>query len=168
MLEARQLDLAATGAVALAPPRRVLSVTAHAGALPRLEAALGVSLPAAGRTCPAGDILWVWSGPGSWLAIAEAPVDVAAAAAFAAITEQSDGKAIFVVSGPHARQILQKLVPIDLHEAEFLPDHTAVTLAGHIPVQIWREGETFCLACFRSFAAALHHALADAETPGRA
>jgi sarcosine oxidase subunit gamma len=168
MLEARHLDLAATGAVALAPPRHVFSVAAYAGATGRLEAALGVILPPPGRVSAAAGITWAWSGPDCWLAVSETPVSLAAAVPFAAITEQSDGRAIFLVSGPLARRILQKLVPIDLHDTAFLPDHTALTLAGHIPVQIWREGDIFCLACFRSFAPALHHALIQAETPGRA
>jgi sarcosine oxidase subunit gamma len=169
MLEALPLMLPATAAVALAPARHVFSVTAFAGAAPRLETALGIKLPAANHSLADGAITWFWSGPDSWLAMAAAAFDgrLAAAAPYAAITDQSDGRAIFLVSGPRSREILEKLVPIDLHEAEFSAGHTALTLAGHIPVQIWREGEAFALACFRSFANALHHALAQAETPGR-
>jgi len=169
MLEATPLQLPATGAIALAQPRQIFSVSAFAGAKAALEAALGANLPPPNHALADGDVTWLWSGPDSWLAMAETGLDarLAAASSHAAITDQSDGKAIFLVSGPRAREILEKLVPIDLHEAEFLPGHTALTLAGHIPVQIWREDGAFALACFRSFAAALHHALAQAETPGR-
>jgi sarcosine oxidase subunit gamma len=67
------------------------------------------------------------------------------------------------VRGPAARDALAKLLPIDLHRAGFAEDATALTLAGHIGVQIWRSGEDrFELACFRSYAEALYGALREA------
>jgi len=45
----------------------------------------------------------------------------------------------------------------------FGEDSTALTLAGHIPVQIWREDGQFAVACFRSFAKSLYHALIEAS-----
>jgi sarcosine oxidase subunit gamma len=167
MLEALPLAFPATGAVSLAPERRIYSVSAFAGGKAQLEAALGLTLPDANRGFTDGAVTWLWSGPGTWLAIGDAGLEsrLSGVAPHAAVTEQSDGRALFFVAGPHCRDILEKLVPIDLHESAFLAGHTALTLAGHIPVQIWREGETFVLACFRSFAAALHHALVQAETP---
>jgi sarcosine oxidase subunit gamma len=169
MLEAKPLALAPSGAVGLATPRHIFSITAFAGTKPSLEAVLGHALPPPGRMRAHDGMTWLWSGQNSWLAMSETPCGdrLAAAAPNAALTEQSDGRAIFLVSGPHSRKILQKLVPIDLHELEFLSDHTSLTLAGHIPIQIWREDENFALACFRSFAPALHHALLESETPGR-
>jgi sarcosine oxidase subunit gamma len=163
MLEATPLALAPTATIALAPPRHIASVTAYNGATAALESALGVSLPKPGRSLTAAGILWLWSGPNSWLAISQTPLALAAVTPHAALTDQSDGKAIFLISGPRTRATLQKLIPIDLHETIFLADHTALTLAGHIPIQLWREGETFCIACFRSFGAALHSTLLEAD-----
>ncbi len=65
-------------------------------------------------------------------------------------------------------EILKKLLPIDIER--FAPDDVAITIAAHIGVRVWREGDAYVLACFRSFAVALHHALAEAAaefSPGR-
>jgi heterotetrameric sarcosine oxidase gamma subunit len=162
MLEATALALDPSATIALASPRHILSITAYAGATAALESSLGVALPEPGHTAISAGVTWLWSGPNSWLAMSETPLDLAPATPHAALTDQSDGKAVFLVHGALIRETLQKLIPIDLHETLFLPDHTALTLAGHIPVQIWREGEVFALACFRSFGPALHHALLEA------
>jgi heterotetrameric sarcosine oxidase gamma subunit len=54
-------------------------------------------------------------------------------------------------------------VPIDLDERVFPPDAVALTLAAHIGVRLWREADgAFALACLRSFAHPLHHALQQA------
>jgi sarcosine oxidase subunit gamma len=81
----------------------------------------------------------------------------------AAVTDQSDGKILLLLGGPDPRETLQKLLPIDLHESSFGPDATALTLAGHIPVQVWREDQKFALACFRSYGKSLYHALTEAS-----
>jgi sarcosine oxidase subunit gamma len=61
------------------------------------------------------------------------------------------------------RDALAKLVPIDLHPKNFTPDSTALTLAAHISVQIWQTADgAYNLACFRSFAEDLYHALTAA------
>lgn len=168
MLEALPVPFGATGAIAPAPARRIFSVSAFSGRKAQLETALGIMLPAANRTLAEEGATWLWSGPSTWLVMGEARLEnrVASAAPYAAVTDQSDGRAIFFVSGPRCRGMLEKLVPIDLHAVEFSAGHTALTLAGHIPVQIWREDDIFALSCFRSFAAALHHALIQAETAG--
>lgn len=170
MLEAKPLNIAATATLALAPPRRVFSLAAYAGAGAALAGALGGRLPEPGRMARRDGVTYLWSGPESWLAMSEESslkARLAAARKHAAITDLSDGRVIFLADHPAARDRLAKLIPIDLAESVFLADHTALTLAGHIPVQIWREDQKFAIACFRSFGGALHHALLQAETPGR-
>jgi len=158
MLEAQVLQLPASEAVVAAPFRSIVSL---AGPV----AGLGATLPAPGRAVRHDGVLYLWAGMETWLAMADDPGledKLRVAAPDAAVTDQSDGKAILLVYGPRAKKILAKLLPIDLKTFE--EDATALTLAGHIPVQIWREGETFALACFRSYAESLHHALVRAET----
>jgi sarcosine oxidase subunit gamma len=118
----------------------------------------GLGLPAAGRR----DKNIIWNGPNSWLVLEEDAVALAARTG-GVVTEQSDGLFLFAVGNRHAREILKRLVPIDLRETYFAPDAAAITHAAHIGVRIWREDEAFILACFRSFASALHHALVEAE-----
>lgn len=132
-----------------------------------LNTALGVQLPATPHRVAAEGITYLWSGPSSWLAMSESTDLISElsqrAGQLAAITEQSDGLFTLRVIGSHVRDILAKLVPIDLHPSAFPPDAVALTLAGHINVRLWQEEDgAFALCCFRGFAGALHHALAQA------
>ncbi len=139
------------------PVRRIRSLAAYKTTLPALEAALGVPLPATPKRIELGGATILWNGPRQWLVLGE----LALPARHAAITEQTDGLALFFVSGPHAVEILKKLLPIDI--ARFAEDEVAITLAAHIGVRVWREGGNFILACFRSLAEALQHALMEAS-----
>jgi sarcosine oxidase subunit gamma len=150
MLDTSFPVLNATSAVTPLPPRRICSLAA--------PTVLGLVLPKAGLRN--GNTLW--NGPNSWLVLDEDAAPLAARTG-GAVVAQSDGLFLFAISGPFAREILKRLVPIDLREASFAPDAVAITHAAHIGVRIWREGGGFILACFRSFAPSLHHALVEAE-----
>ncbi len=139
-----------------------LAATAHVSPLPIRSIAslasrkkLGLELPGAGKR--RGNILW--NGPNSWLFLDTSAAELAAQTS-AAVTDQSDGLFSFAVTGPHAVDILKKLLPIDIER--FAPDDVAITTAAHIGVRAWREGDAYILACFRSFAVALQHALGEA------
>jgi heterotetrameric sarcosine oxidase gamma subunit len=67
------------------------------------------------------------------------------------------------ICGPGTREALAKLIPIDLHPSAFPPDATALTLAGHISVQIWNTPNGFELSCFRSYTETLYEALIEAS-----
>ena len=166
MLEAAASTLAATACVQPLPHRSLVSLIAFRGKAEALNTALGVTLPITPRRITENATTYLWSGPNAWLAFSANPLRIeylaAKAANLAAITDQSDGHFLIRVTGPHARAALAKLVPVDLHESAFPPDAVAITLAAHIGVKIWREDEGFVLACFRSFAGALHHALLEA------
>ncbi len=171
MLEARvQLQLPSLGAgmkLALAPLGAIVSVAAYDGAAERLSAALGVALPRQPRLLTADGVTWLWSGNDSWLALADdaalAGRLATAAQNLAAVADQSHGRVILRLAGPGAADLLARLVPIDLDPQAFPPDATALTLAGHIGVQLWRDDAGgFALACFTSFAQALADALAEA------
>jgi sarcosine oxidase subunit gamma len=165
MLDAFEPNLPATSSVSLLPPRRLVSIAALGGA--SLDAALGVSLPTTSVRVTHGGTTYLWSGPKAWLAMAETGdlfIELSAAIGpLAALTEQSDGMSLLHVAFPHAIKILPKLVGIDLHPSAFGPDAVALTLAAHIGVRLWREDDGFVLACFRSFAGALYHALVEAS-----
>jgi sarcosine oxidase subunit gamma len=162
MLEAESFTFPATPMVSAAPLRPLTSIAVFKNAVPALQAALGVALPVTPTGKAVNDVLYLWSGPDAWLAVGAEPAKLTVARPYAAITDQTDGRAVFYVAGPHATEALAKLVPIDLHESVFSPYGTALTLAGHIPVQLWREGEVFALACFRSFAHSLYASLIEA------
>jgi sarcosine oxidase subunit gamma len=164
MLDAAQPSLSPTASVHLPAPRTLLSLAAYKGQRAALSEALGVALPTTPRRIVHNGTAYLWTGPDSWLAISETPaLDLSAAAPHAALTDQSDGHILLRVTGAHPRAILAKLVPLDLDPRAFPEDAVALTLAAQIGVKLWREGEDFLLACFRSFAGALHHALLEAE-----
>lgn len=152
-----------------APQRSLASIALYGDDLKPLLDRLGGTLPLPGRKIRVQHVTYLWSGPASWLALADrddpdfSPNLADRLAGVAAVTDQSDGRAILSVRGPASRDALAKLVPIDLHPGVFAEDATALTLAGHINVQIWRNGEdAFELACFRSFAEALYQSLREA------
>ncbi len=156
-------------AVALLPQRSIAGIAAFENCLVPLQAALGV-LPGPNCQLRNDNILYLWAGPESWLAIgAEDDPDFDLALAnrctgLAAVTDQSDGRVILQIKGRNVRDSLAKLLPIDLHPSVFPPDATALTLAAHIPVQIWQTAENiFELACFRSYAETLYEALVEAN-----
>lgn len=126
-------------------------------ALDRLiQERLGVTAPATGRAAFSGDAGLVWSAPGQWLAVA-APGSLAdlpeCLAGIAAVTDQSDGRALVRVSGPEARAMLMKGVTIDLHPSVFSAGSAAVTSVAHIGVQLWQadDAPTYLLAVPRGF-----------------
>lgn len=156
MLDAAVPAFAPHPFIGTVPARRIRSLAAYKTTLPALEAAMGVTLPATPKRILHHGAEVLWNGPRQWLVLGELELP----AALAAITEQTDGLCLFSLSGPHAVEILKRLLPIDI--ARFGADEVAITSAAHIGVRVWREDENFILACFRSLGEALHHAIMQA------
>lgn len=156
MLEASDPALAAHPFIAPLAARRIRSLAAFKASAPGLIAAFGGALPVTPRRVAYQGAQILWNGPGQWLVLGELDIP----AGLGAVTEQSDGLFLLGISGPHAVGLLKKLLAIDIER--FGADDVAITLAAHIGVRVWREDEMFVLACFRSFARALHHALVEA------
>lgn len=129
-----------------------------------IEETYGVTLPATPERVEGDGIAFLWSGPDQWIAAATRdngrdlerelkPV----VAGLAAVTDQSDARAVLRISGPRAREVLAKGVPIDLHPRVFAPGSVAITHASHIGVILWQldAAPTYELAVFRSFAQSL-------------
>lgn len=76
------------------------------------------------------------------------------------ISDQSHGRVRIRVSGLNATQLLNKGTAIDLHPSAFPLGSTAMTLFGHISMQLTRTGsEDFELTVLRSFAESLYEEL---------
>jgi methylglutamate dehydrogenase subunit D len=128
----------------------------------RVRETYGLELPWLPRRATAGATAFAWAGPGHWLASTtqvDGPEFTATVRAtldgVASVSDQSDSRAVFRVSGSGARAALAKGLPIDLHPRAFAPGDTAVTLAAHIPVHIWQIAAlpTYELATPRTLAA---------------
>lgn len=63
----------------------------------------------------------------------------------------SDARAVFDLSGPHAREVLAKLVPVDLAPDQFMPGMFRRTRMAQVPAAFWlHDTDTFRIICFRS------------------
>jgi heterotetrameric sarcosine oxidase gamma subunit len=139
------------------------TVIAGRGAMPELAVRLrelhGVALPDRPVVARGPALDFVWAGPDQWLAVSKADPRVAARLAadcgpLAAVSDQSDGRAVLRIGGPRARAALAKGCPLDLHPRAFRPGDAALTAIGHVGVQLWQvdEGPAYDVAVFRSMA----------------
>jgi methylglutamate dehydrogenase subunit D len=130
----------------------------------RMQEYFGIELPQGPHHTIAGDLALAGTGPGMWLATRERGGNAFAVALkeaigdLASISDQSDGYAVLRLSGLHARDVLCKLVPIDVDPRAFRVGDVASTIAAHIGVTFWRledgvDGSPiFEVAIFRSLA----------------
>jgi sarcosine oxidase subunit gamma len=109
-------------------------------------------------------VTFIGYGPGQWLAVSESLANEALAGDLAArlkglasISDQSGGRTIFRISGPRARDVLAKGLPIDLDPRAFPPGSAATSAISHIGVQLWQTDDTrgYDLAIFRSLTESL-------------
>jgi sarcosine oxidase subunit gamma len=128
-----------------------------------VRAAFGIDPPQGPRRAGGPDIAMAGVGPGVWLASRERDDGFAIwlrekLGEAASISDQSSGLAIVRVSGPKARAVLAKGIPVDLHERSFKIDDVAATVCAHMNVTIWRLADApdlspvYELAVFRSCA----------------
>lgn len=134
---------------------------------------LGAGLPQTPNTVVvSGDYVVYWHGPSEWLIVA--PVDgqhalaeqlrAALAGIHSAVTDVTGGLTLVEVKGEHAREILQKGCPMDLHPAEFgvgVCAQTVLAKAG-MTLRMVDELPTFELIIRRSFSDYLGIWLLDA------
>jgi methylglutamate dehydrogenase subunit D len=137
------------------------------------RARFGIDLPAGPKRAAVGGIAFAGIGPAAWLVTCEQGGNAFAASLeealgdSASVTDQSDGYAVLLMTGPKLRDVLVKILPIDLHPRAFKQDAVAATVAAHMGVTLWRLGDAadgspvFELAVFRSFARSFWHALSS-------
>ncbi len=129
-----------------------------------LRAAYNVELPTTPIVAEGPAISVIWSGIDRWLVRGKADRDLEGElrgklGKFASFSDQSDGRTILRIGGSAVRRVLAKGIPIDLHPRVFKPGDTAVTLCGHIGVQLWQvdDSPSYDLAVFRSLSESLWH-----------
>lgn len=148
----------------------IASIMARKGvAAEKLTAALGLAVrDGPFRTEQAG---WqvIGTGPGMWLLLREEPApdwidDLRSELSeLASVSDQSSGYAVFRLSGPSARTLIQRGAYIDLDPAVFQIDAVATTVIAHIGVTLWQDGaDSFHIALFRSFSQSFQDWVAEA------
>ena len=146
------------------------SFAAFKGKKDQVKAAIreryGVELPDTPQRVEGKDIAFIWAGPDQWIAIAERgqnrDIEVELKPlldGLRSVVDQSDARAVVRISGPRARDVLAKGVPIDLHPRAFEANNVAITHASHIGIIFWQidDAPAYEIAMFRSFADSFAH-----------
>jgi sarcosine oxidase subunit gamma len=139
------------------------TVAARKGQETALKAAVreayGVALPDGSAIVHGPEVSFLGYGPGQWLAVSESLAGEALAAALAArlkglasISDQNGGRAVIRISGPRARDVLAKGLPLDLDARAFEPGDGATSTISLMGVQLWQvdAAPTYDIALFRS------------------
>ncbi|WP_440997415.1 sarcosine oxidase subunit gamma [Arhodomonas sp. SL1] len=134
---------------------------------------LGVAPPTVANTVSEGeDVVVAWLGPDEWLVMTppdrQGPVGDALREALAgehyAVTDVTSGQTVIAVDGDHAREVLAKGTPLDVHPRAFGAGACAQTVLAKASVflRVIRPGEAFEVVVRRSFADYLWQWLRDA------
>ena len=136
----------------------------------RVEKALGATLPRQCGQTSDGTRTVFWLGPDEWLVLADSPEVIselveALGGEPGSAVDVSANRTIVELSGPFARDVLEKGCPVDLHPREFGPGKAVQTTVGPVPMLLWQvDAETYRLFPRSSFADYLARWLMDAMT----
>jgi len=126
-----------------------------------MKAAHGIGFPAPGRRTGTRGAGAIWFG--RRMALLCGPAPDPGLAAHAALSDQSDGWAVVRLEGTGARDVLARLVPLDLRDGVFKRGHSARTDLRHMMAALSRVGDqAYQIMVFRAFAETLVHDLEEA------
>ncbi|MEY9936625.1 sarcosine oxidase subunit gamma [Streptacidiphilus sp. MAP5-3] len=155
-----------------------LRLDPDAPAAARVGRALGTPLPtAAGSVATAGAVRVLWLGPDEWLIVApdgraypsRRTLCDALGDEPGSVVDVSANRTTLELSGPAAREVLEKGCSIDLHARAFAPGRCAQTTVSKVNVVLWHldagpdtAGDVYRLLVRGSFAQYLADWLTDA------
>ncbi|MBZ3906010.1 sarcosine oxidase subunit gamma [Streptomyces griseiscabiei] len=149
-----------------------LRVDPESEAADRIAKTLGVPLPArCGQTSTSGSRTVVWLGPDEWLVLSHTEAGTVAAELREALADTpgsvvdvSANRTTLELTGPAAREVLEKGCPLDLHPRAFAPGQAVSTTVGPVAVLLWQVDDTPTYRLFprSSFADYLARWLIDA------
>ena len=130
--------------------------------------AFGVALPDRPAAVHGRGVTFIGSGPGQWVALAEASntgiEDFVGAPllGLASVFDQSDSRVLLELSGDKVREVLAKGVAIDLHPRAFKTGDAALTTVSHLALQLWQTSDapTYRALVVRAFFESFWHWLA--------
>jgi heterotetrameric sarcosine oxidase gamma subunit len=159
--------------IALAPSRSVAGIGGYrdqTGLHLALQAEFGVLVPDEPAFVEANAVTLCRLGPSRYLVSGDReaglPVRLACVLeGLAGVTDQSDLWICFIASGALVRDVLSRVVPVDVRAAKFAVGALASTRAGHLDVLLRRTGQNaFEIAVARSYAEELRHLLGKSAT----
>ena len=138
----------------------------------RIGRTLGAPLPRrCGDTAASGHRTTVWLGPDEWLVLSRADAHTVTAELREAlqgdpgsVVDVSANRTTLELSGPSAREVLEKGCPLDLHPRVFGPGRAVSTTVGPVAALLWQtdDAPTYRLLPRSSFADYLARWLLDA------
>ncbi|MGW7729204.1 sarcosine oxidase subunit gamma [Streptomyces canus] len=138
----------------------------------RIGRTLGAPLPRrCGDTAASGLHTIMWLGPDEWLVLSRADAGIVTSqvrqaldGAPGSVVDVSANRTTLELSGPAARDVLEKGCPLDLHPRSFGPGRAVSTTVGPIAVLLWQldDAPTYRLLPRSSFADYLARWLIDA------
>ncbi|HEY7595158.1 MAG TPA: sarcosine oxidase subunit gamma family protein [Actinophytocola sp.] len=127
---------------------------------------LGLPVPAPNRVTTAGERAILWLGPDEYLVVAPDGDGVAelTGESVESVVDVSANRTTIELSGPHARDVLEKGMSIDLHPRAFGPGQCAQTLLARAQVILRQVDDrpTYHVLVRGSFAPYLADWLVDA------
>lgn len=142
-----------------------------------VQAAAGLPTPATRQAVYAQSAAAYWMSPDELLlridyeqaGAAYAAAKDALRGAPSLVTDVSDARQIFELTGPGARETLAKGAPVDMHPSKFVAGQVRRTRIGQVAAMIAlaeiEPAEKFEVFCFRSYAAYLQRWLGAAAEP---
>ena len=135
--------------------------------------ALGLTLPKApNSTVSAKGLTALWLGPDEWLVVGPPASEgniagdlrAALAGQHVAVTDVSEGRTVIGLDGRHARDVLMKGCPLDLHSSEFKPGDCAQSALAKAIIILHQTSDApaYDIYCERSMADYLWTWLEDA------
>jgi sarcosine oxidase subunit gamma len=129
----------------------------------------GIELPGGPRRVQSPHLAFIGIGMDTWLATTDQQMDEFEAALrnvvdeSATVSDQIGAYHVLRLTGPRVRDVLAKLVSLDLHPKVFTVDCAASTSGLHIPLTLWRieAPDAFELAVPRSYSHDFEHLLAE-------
>jgi sarcosine oxidase, subunit gamma len=116
----------------------------------RIEAVLGTGLPqSCGEVSTQGTHTVLWLGPDEWLVVSATTPETLVAEllagvgdARAQVVDVSANRTVLEISGPVARDVLEKGCPADLHPRAFADGTAITTTLARVPVLLWKVDAT--------------------------
>ncbi len=140
-----------------------------------IKSATKAEIPARGSVTSSGDISLCWMSPDELLILCPhdaapeltAELQGALGKTHALVVDVSDARAVFRVSGTHARDVMAKLAPVDFSPGAFPVGHFRRSRLAQVAAAFRTvDTDTFEIICFRSSAQYMYDLLKTAAQPG--
>lgn len=158
-------------------PQGMITLRGDLGSAPlkkAIKSATGTAVPKTLQILTNGGAASAWMSPDEVLLLCDydavpevlSGIKTALGNAHALGVDVSGARALFEVTGPHARDVLAKLTPIDTAADALVDGQIRRTRLAQVPAALWMSDGTLRIICFRSVAQYLFDLLKTASQPG--